>query len=113
VPRQIDPVDERRNEKHTKQWITTLERYAFPVLGSVSVSRVWEKTICDLLCPTRWPQQRTAAAYPASHRSLQCCTRRTARVPLAAGRRVHHPNVQDGEVFHRPRSLTPRRACLT
>jgi hypothetical protein len=69
VARQIDPVDERRkkqllaaanaasfeecsrrcfqqkrlewrNEKHTKQWMTTLEQYAFPVLGKVSVREV-------------------------------------------------------------------------
>ncbi|HTT99341.1 MAG TPA: integrase arm-type DNA-binding domain-containing protein [Rhizomicrobium sp.] len=89
VARQIDPVDERRkkqvlaaanatsfeecarrcfdqkkvewrNEKHTKQWITTLEQYAFPVLGSTSVGGVDTPLVLKVLEPIWAAKHETA-----------------------------------------------------
>lgn len=40
-----------KNEKHGKQWITTLERYAFPAAGSTTISAITPAMIADILRP--------------------------------------------------------------
>ena len=42
-----------RNSKHAKQWITTLEAYAFPKLGDVAVSQIDGGQVRDVLA-TIW-----------------------------------------------------------
>ena len=38
-----------RNEKHAKQWVSTLEAYAFPKLGSISIDRITGPEVREVL----------------------------------------------------------------
>src|SRR5438874_4294469 len=40
-----------RNEKHSKQWVSTLERYAYPVLGSLPVQQINQGLVMQVLEP--------------------------------------------------------------
>ena len=40
-----------KNEKHGKQWITTLESYAFPFAGKLSLDAMTPATVADILRP--------------------------------------------------------------
>jgi integrase len=40
-----------RNDKHKAQWITTLETYAFPVIGNHTVDGIESKDILEILTP--------------------------------------------------------------
>ncbi|WP_370559614.1 tyrosine-type recombinase/integrase [Edwardsiella tarda] len=41
-----------RNEKHGKQWISTLEQYVFPTLGTVPLDKLTPANIADVLRPS-------------------------------------------------------------
>ena len=47
-----------RNRKHAKDWMATLERYAFPVLADMSVDRICREDVLRVLTPiwTRRPE---------------------------------------------------------
>lgn len=49
-----------RNPKHAAQWITTLETYAFPVMGSHRVDKVEPKEILEVLSPIWVEKPETA-----------------------------------------------------
>ena len=49
-----------RNAKHTAQWLSTLETYAFPTIGSVQVDQVTRKQVIDLLSPIWHTKAETA-----------------------------------------------------
>lgn len=38
-----------KNAKHNKQWITTLETYAFPIVGDITVDKVERSMVYDIL----------------------------------------------------------------
>jgi len=40
-----------KNEKHGKQWIATLEQYAFPTIGSMPLNALTPKNMADVLRP--------------------------------------------------------------
>lgn len=44
-----DKKSEWKNEKHTKQWLTTLETYAFPIIGSLSVASIDTDSVLQVL----------------------------------------------------------------
>ena len=41
-----------RNKKHGKQWISTLEQYVFPTLGTVSLDAITPANVADVLRPS-------------------------------------------------------------
>ena len=49
-----------RNAKHAAQWMTTLERYAFPSIGSRSIETIEASDIRDLLIPIWLTKPETA-----------------------------------------------------
>jgi integrase len=49
-----------RNEKHAAQWITTLETYAFPVIGNHAVDGIASKEILEILMPIWVSKAETA-----------------------------------------------------
>ena len=49
------------NAKHAKQWITTLETYAFPVIGDVSVDNVQTEHVMRVLEPIWYDKTETAS----------------------------------------------------
>jgi integrase len=49
-----------KNEKHAKQWITTLQRYAFPKIGEKPVSRVTSADLLSVLTPIWQDKPETA-----------------------------------------------------
>ncbi|MBO6689274.1 MAG: tyrosine-type recombinase/integrase [Henriciella sp.] len=51
---------ELTNEKHKKQWQSTLERYAFPVIGAMRVSDIETQHILKVLSPI-WEQKTETA----------------------------------------------------
>ena len=40
-----------KNPKHGKQWISTLEQYAFPMIGQYSISAITPAQIAEVLMP--------------------------------------------------------------
>ncbi|MGL6466143.1 tyrosine-type recombinase/integrase, partial [Aeromonas hydrophila] len=40
-----------KNPKHGKQWITTLEQYAFPTIGAISIDTITPAHIASVLQP--------------------------------------------------------------
>lgn len=55
-----DRVDEFRNHKHRKDWISSLERYASPVIGDLAVSDIEIAHVLEVLQPI-W-RERTETA---------------------------------------------------
>lgn len=49
-----------KSDKHAKQWLSTLERYAFPVVGPLDVSEVGIDHILKILNPIWGPKTETA-----------------------------------------------------
>lgn len=52
---------EWRNEKHRAQWSSTLETYAFPVIGSMAVSAVDTQAVLQVLAPIWETKPETAS----------------------------------------------------
>jgi integrase len=50
-----------RNEKHAKQWTSTLETYAFPILGSLPVSAIERDLVLRVLEPIWRDKPETAS----------------------------------------------------
>lgn len=50
-----------KNEKHGKQWITTLEQYVFPVIGSITLNIITPTNIADALRPIWLTRSETAS----------------------------------------------------
>ena len=49
-----------RNKKHAQSWVQTLERHAFPTLGSVPVDRITNADVLAVLTPIWGSRQETA-----------------------------------------------------
>ena len=49
-----------KNGKHTVSWLQTLERHAFPVIGSVPVDRIGQEDVLRVLTPIWGTRQETA-----------------------------------------------------
>lgn len=49
-----------RNGKHTAQWLTTLEAYAFPTIGKLQVNRIGTGDVLKLLLPIWTSKPETA-----------------------------------------------------
>ena len=49
-----------RNVRHSKAWIATLEKYAFPVIGSLPVNGIQQSHILAVLTPIWGSNQETA-----------------------------------------------------
>lgn len=50
-----------RNAKHSKQWLTTLERYAFPIIGKKPVDEIDVDELKDVLLPIWMEKPETAS----------------------------------------------------
>lgn len=50
-----------RNEKHSKQWLSTLERYAFPVIGKMPVNEIDVDEMSNVLTPIWMEKPETAS----------------------------------------------------
>ncbi|MER9530162.1 tyrosine-type recombinase/integrase [Mesorhizobium sp. M0309] len=55
-----DTLAEFRNEKHRKQWRSTLDNYAIPVIGNLAVSEVTKHHMIDILKPIWTTKTETA-----------------------------------------------------
>lgn len=53
-------VTTARNAKHAAQWLSSLERYAFPIIGRTPVARVKQSDIHRILSPIWLEKQETA-----------------------------------------------------
>ncbi len=49
-----------RNGKHTVQWLSTLERYAFPVIGNMALDRIERRDVLSILTPIWAAKPETA-----------------------------------------------------
>ena len=49
-----------RNAKHAGQWLSTLETYAFPIIGAVKVNEISRKQVVDVLSPIWHTKAETA-----------------------------------------------------
>lgn len=49
-----------RNMKHSKQWLSELVRYAFPVIGKVRIDQLGHKMVMDVLVPIWVSRYETA-----------------------------------------------------
>ena len=49
-----------RNEKHAVSWLQTLERHAFPSIGSIPVDRIGREDVLSVLTPIWGTRQETA-----------------------------------------------------
>jgi len=54
-------AQEFRNEKHTRQWLSTLEKYAFPVLGQLSIADIDTPEVLAVLKPI-WAEKPETAS---------------------------------------------------
>ncbi|MBP2227181.1 integrase [Azospirillum agricola] len=52
--------DSWKNGKHTDQWLTTLETYAFPMIGTMTVDRIGMPEVRDVLLPIWLEKPETA-----------------------------------------------------
>lgn len=50
-----------KNEKHGKQWISTLEQYVFPTIGSITLDIITPANIADTLRPIWLTRSETAS----------------------------------------------------
>ncbi|MER8513747.1 tyrosine-type recombinase/integrase [Mesorhizobium sp. M1060] len=55
-----DTLAEFRNEKHRKQWQSTLDKYAMPVIGNLAVSEVTKHHMVEILKPIWTTKTETA-----------------------------------------------------
>ena len=53
-------LDSWKNNKHRAQWLSTLQTYAFPALGSLRVNEVTRKQVVDVLSPIWSSKPETA-----------------------------------------------------
>lgn len=58
---QIETVKQWSNEKHAKQWRATLETYALPVLGSLSLESIGRAEVLEVLRPIWFTKTETAS----------------------------------------------------
>ena len=49
-----------RNTKHRAQWLSTLETYAFPILGALKVNEITRRQVVDVLSPIWTSKPETA-----------------------------------------------------
>ena len=49
-----------RNSKHAAQWLSTLETYAFPTIGTVKVNEISRRQVVDVLSPIWHTKAETA-----------------------------------------------------
>ena len=49
-----------RNEKHRKQWVSTLKTYAYPVVGQLDVRLIDQRHVLQILEPIWWTKNETA-----------------------------------------------------
>src|SRR5262245_23304437 len=56
-----------KSGKHAKQWLATLERYAFPAIGRLDVSNVTTNHLLQILQPNLVNQDRDRHAGPGPH----------------------------------------------
>lgn len=49
-----------KNQKHGRQWITTLREYAFPVIGALTLNEIQPRHIADVLRPIWLSKPETA-----------------------------------------------------
>ena len=49
-----------KNGKHTAQWLSTLERYAFPTIGKMSLDRITRRDVLAVLTPIWTTKPETA-----------------------------------------------------
>ena len=49
-----------RNDKHTAQWLATLESYAYPVIGAMRVDRIERRDVLAILAPIWASKAETA-----------------------------------------------------
>ena len=56
-----------RNPKHAAQWLSTLERYAFPTLGQRRIDQIESADVLRALTPIWLDQARDGAAGPPAH----------------------------------------------
>src|SRR5690606_22426293 len=54
-------AQEVRNDKHGKQWLASLERYAFPVIGNMPVADIGKPEILRILEPIWHEKTETAS----------------------------------------------------
>ena len=59
-----------RNIKHRAQWLSTLETYAFPILGSSKVNEITRKQVVDVLSPIWTTKPETARRVRQRVRSV-------------------------------------------
>ena len=53
-------LDSWKNNKHKAQWLSTLQTYAFPALGSLRVNEITNKQVVDVLSPIWSTKPETA-----------------------------------------------------
>lgn len=92
-----------RNRKHEKQWLSSLERYVFPRIGSVSIDNITPAMIADVLRPIWLTLAETASRVRQRiHAVMQWawahghCTANPVDVvdhllPKQSARTEHHP----------------------
>ena len=49
-----------RNSKHAAQWLSTLEAYAFPIIGAAKVNEITRRQVVDILSPIWHTKAETA-----------------------------------------------------
>ena len=49
-----------RNAKHRAQWLSTLETYAFPIIGAVKINEIMRRQVVDVLSPIWHTKAETA-----------------------------------------------------
>ena len=59
-----------RNAKHVKNWMQSMERYAFPVIGDVSVNRITRGDVLAILTPIWTSRPETARRLRQRIRSV-------------------------------------------
>jgi hypothetical protein len=81
--------DRWKNPKHRAQWRSTLETYAYPVIGDLALADVEESHLLKILQPiwkripetaSRGPESRTCWATPSPAASATATTRRVGAV---------------------------------
>ncbi len=92
-----------RNAKHRAQWLTSLDAYAFPTLGSVGVDTVTAATVRDALMPIWLDKPETARRV--LQRITDVLTWAVAKqyrpdMPLLSAKGLRMPKQPKGQVHH-------------
>ncbi|MEL7040495.1 MAG: tyrosine-type recombinase/integrase [Pseudomonadota bacterium] len=117
---------ELKNEKHKKQWQSTLKRYAFPVLGEMPVSDITTQDVLRVLAPV-WEEKTETAkrvrsriesvlnwATVSGHRSGDNPARWKGNLsellasPSKVAKRSNHPALQHHDLGRWWRALSVR-----